>query len=72
MGEFPTYTISSPVGPKQNLIEYRYVGNKMAAFVMQTMGCDVAALNTVQFSMQTQANDLRSPSLGCSLLFQCY
>ncbi|CAD6588109.1 MAG: Putative pyridoxal kinase [Alectoria sarmentosa] len=30
-----------------------YVGNKMAAFVMQAMGCDVAALNTVQFSNHT-------------------
>ena len=28
----------------------RHVGNTMAAFVMQTLGCDVAALNTVQFS----------------------
>ena len=54
-------------GPKQSLKEYRYVGNKMAAFVMQTMGCDVATLNTVQFSMQTQAIDPRSPSLGSSL-----
>ena len=34
----------------------------MAAFVMQAMGCDVAALNTVQFSMQTQAIDLPSHS----------
>ena len=30
---------------------YRYVGNTMAAFVMQSLGCDVAALNTVHFSM---------------------
>ena len=28
----------------------RYVGNTMAALVMQSLGCDVAALNTVQFS----------------------
>ena len=35
----------------------------MAAFVMQAMGCDVAALNTVQFSMRTQAIDLRNLSL---------
>lgn len=27
-----------------------YVGNKIAVFVLQSMGCDVAALNTVQFS----------------------
>ena len=29
----------------------RYVGNTMAGFVMQSLGCEVAALNTVQFSM---------------------
>jgi hypothetical protein len=28
----------------------RYVGNKMATFVMQSMGCDVSALNTVHYS----------------------
>lgn len=27
-----------------------YVGNKIAVFVLQSLGCDVAALNTVQFS----------------------
>lgn len=27
-----------------------YVGNTMAAFVMQVLGYEVAALNTVQFS----------------------
>ncbi|KAK0746123.1 Ribokinase-like protein [Schizothecium vesticola] len=30
-----------------------YVGNKIAVFVMQSLGCDVAALNTVQFSNHT-------------------
>ncbi|KAI2635939.1 Ribokinase-like protein [Xylaria nigripes] len=30
-----------------------YVGNKIAVFVMQLLGCDVAALNTVQFSNHT-------------------
>ncbi|CAF9909270.1 MAG: Putative pyridoxal kinase [Alectoria fallacina] len=43
-------------------VVYGYVGNKMAAFVMQAMGCDVAALNTVQFSTQTQAIHLPSHS----------
>jgi hypothetical protein len=28
----------------------RYVGNKMATFVMQSMGCDVSAINTVHYS----------------------
>lgn len=35
----------------QELKDPSYVGNTMAAFVMQSMGCEVAALNTVQFSM---------------------
>lgn len=29
---------------------HRYVGNTMATFVMQSLGCEVAALNTVHFS----------------------
>ncbi|KAK6842636.1 pyridoxine kinase [Apiospora arundinis] len=29
------------------------VGNKIAVFVLQSLGCDVAALNTVQFSNHT-------------------
>ena len=31
----------------------RYVGNKIATLVMQSLGCDVAALNTVHFSEST-------------------
>lgn len=34
-------------------VVYGYVGNTMAAFVMQSLGCDVAALNTVHFSNHT-------------------
>jgi len=30
-----------------------YVGNKIAVFTLQSLGCDVAALNTVQFSNHT-------------------
>ncbi|PFH59762.1 hypothetical protein XA68_11917 [Ophiocordyceps unilateralis] len=30
-----------------------YVGNKVAVLVLQSLGCDVAALNTVQFSNHT-------------------
>ena len=55
MGKPLNCAISHLASPKQSLIEYRYVGNKMAALVMQTMGCDVATLNTVQFSMPTHA-----------------
>jgi len=31
-------------------IELSYVGNKMATFVMQSLGCDVSAINTVHYS----------------------
>lgn len=63
MGKFPSCLISIVATPKQSLTKHRYVGNKMAAFVMQAMGCDVAALNTVQFSTHTQAIDILSPFL---------
>ncbi|KAJ5106168.1 hypothetical protein N7456_002843 [Penicillium angulare] len=34
-------------------VVYGHVGNTMAEFVMQSLGCDVAALNTVHFSNHT-------------------
>ncbi|KAA8634329.1 hypothetical protein SMACR_04882 [Sordaria macrospora] len=34
-------------------VSFSYVGNKIAVFSMQSLGCDVAALNTVQFSNHT-------------------
>ena len=64
MGEPPDCTICHLASPASSLTDYRYVGNKMAAFVMQSMGCDVATLNTVQFSMQTEAINPRSISIG--------
>lgn len=33
----------------------RYVGNKMATFVMQSFGCDVSAINTVHYSKHRSA-----------------
>ena len=39
VGQFPRLTRS-----------HSHVGNTMASFVMQSLGCDVSALNTVQFS----------------------
>lgn len=40
-----------PSGAKLPNIQTSYVGNKIAVFVLQALGCDVAALNTVQFSL---------------------
>ncbi|KAL1988104.1 hypothetical protein VTN96DRAFT_1135 [Rasamsonia emersonii] len=34
-------------------VSYGYVGNTMATFVMQSLGCEVAAINTVHFSNHT-------------------
>lgn len=34
-------------------VVYGHVGNSMAVFVMQALGCEVAALNTVHYSMQS-------------------
>jgi hypothetical protein len=31
----------------------RYVGNTMASFVMQSLGCEVSAINTVNFSTES-------------------
>jgi pyridoxine kinase len=51
MGESPTH---HTVHIGLNAI-VSYVGNKMATFVMQALGCDVSALNTVHFSMNTHS-----------------
>ncbi|OGM45538.1 pyridoxine kinase [Aspergillus bombycis] len=40
--------------------QMRYVGNKMATLVMQLLGCDVAALNTVHFSESLQPYRLQA------------
>ncbi|PNS20421.1 pyridoxal kinase [Sphaceloma murrayae] len=34
-------------------VTYGYVGNTMATFVMQSLGCEVSAINTVNFSNHT-------------------
>lgn len=33
---------------------HRFVGNTMATFVMQSLGCDVSAINTVHFSKRNK------------------
>ncbi|KAI1156661.1 Ribokinase-like protein [Nemania diffusa] len=41
-----------------------YVGNKIAVFVLQSLGCDVAALNTVQFSNHTGYRRVKGTKLA--------
>lgn len=31
-----------------------YVGNKMVTYVLQALGCDVSAIDTVHFSMSSR------------------
>ncbi|RFU29675.1 hypothetical protein B7463_g6652, partial [Scytalidium lignicola] len=55
-------------------MENRYVGNTMAAFVMQSLGCEVAALNTVIFNINHlgygQATGRRSTAEEISELYR--
>ncbi|KAI3323603.1 pyridoxal kinase [Xylariaceae sp. AK1471] len=41
-----------------------HVGNKIAVFVLQSLGCDVAALNTVQFSNHTGYGQVKGTKLA--------
>jgi hypothetical protein len=36
--------------PSQSLTIASFVGNTMATYVMQSLGCEVAGINTVHFS----------------------
>lgn len=54
-------------------VVYGYVGNTMAGFVMQSMGCEVAAMNTVQFSNHLgyrQAKGTKATASEISDLYQ--
>ncbi|KAK3986880.1 proliferating cell nuclear antigen [Cladorrhinum sp. PSN332] len=46
-GSYLRFYLAPKIGDEE------YVGNKIAVFSMQLLGCDVAALNTVQFSNHT-------------------
>merc|ERR1711939_1085074 len=54
-------------------VVYGYVGNTMATFAMQSLGCEVAALNTVQFSNHLgygQAKGTRATAQEITDLYQ--
>ncbi|KAH7123940.1 Ribokinase-like protein [Dendryphion nanum] len=40
-------------------VVHGYVGNKMATFVMQSLGCDVSAINTVHYSNHTAYKQIK-------------
>ncbi|EFW15272.1 pyridoxine kinase [Coccidioides posadasii str. Silveira] len=53
-------------------VVYGYVGNTMATFVMQSLGCEVAALNTVNFSNHTgygQVKGAKTSAEGITCLY---
>lgn len=53
-------------------VVYGHVGNTMAAFVMQTLGCDVAALNTVHFSNHTGYKQFKGTKASAEDILEIY
>ncbi|KAH8775584.1 Ribokinase-like protein [Diaporthe sp. PMI_573] len=49
-----------------------YVGNKIAVFAMQSLGCDVAALNTVQFSNHTGYKQVKGTKVSAQEITDLY
>ncbi|KAI5466434.1 Ribokinase-like protein [Mariannaea sp. PMI_226] len=49
-----------------------YVGNKIAVFVLQSLGCDVAALNTVQFSNHTGYGQWKGTKVSAQEILDLY
>ncbi|KAF4122407.1 pyridoxine kinase [Geosmithia morbida] len=49
-----------------------YVGNKIAVFVMQSLGCDVAALNTVHFSNHTGYKQFKGTKVTAQEISELY
>lgn len=49
-----------------------HVGNKIAVFAMQSLGCDVAALNTVQFSNHTGYRQVRGTKTSANEIWDLY
>ncbi|KAF3762541.1 Ribokinase-like protein, partial [Cryphonectria parasitica EP155] len=49
-----------------------YVGNKIAVFTMQSLGCDVAALNTVQFSNHTGYRQVKGTKVSAQEIADLY
>ncbi|EFX02459.1 pyridoxine kinase [Grosmannia clavigera kw1407] len=49
-----------------------HVGNKIAVFAMQSLGCDVAALNTVQFSNHTGYRQWKGTRITGDELWELY
>lgn len=53
-------------------VVYGYVGNKMATFVMQSMGCDVSAINTVNYSNHTAYKQVKGTKTSAGEILDLY
>jgi hypothetical protein len=53
----PRVSLAWSASIRNGLCDWSYVGNKMATFVMQSMGCDVSAINTVNYSKPPVAEE---------------
>lgn len=53
-------------------VVYGYVGNTMAGFVMQALGCEVAAINTVNFSNHTGYGQVRGTKATATEISDLY
>ncbi|KAF2705333.1 Ribokinase-like protein [Pleomassaria siparia CBS 279.74] len=53
-------------------VVHGYVGNKMATFVMQSMGCDVSAINTVHYSNHTAYKQVKGTKTSAEQIQDLY
>ncbi|KAF2800027.1 Ribokinase-like protein [Melanomma pulvis-pyrius CBS 109.77] len=53
-------------------VVHGYVGNKMATFVMQSLGCDVSAINTVHYSNHTAYKQVKGTKTSAEQIQDLY
>ncbi|KAL1992522.1 hypothetical protein VTN49DRAFT_4554 [Thermomyces lanuginosus] len=53
-------------------VSYGYVGNTMATFVMQSLGCEVAAIDTVHFSNHTGYRQVKGTKVSAQEIRNLY
>ncbi|KAH3914338.1 pyridoxal kinase [Parastagonospora nodorum] len=53
-------------------VVHGYVGNKMATFVMQSLGCDVSAINTVHYSNHTAYKQVKGTKTSAEEMLNLY
>ncbi|OAL44164.1 Ribokinase-like protein [Pyrenochaeta sp. DS3sAY3a] len=53
-------------------VVHGYVGNKMATFVMQSLGCDVSAINTVHYSNHLAYKQVKGTKTSAGQILDLY